>query len=66
MSKIAVCDDREEERAALGAMLREYSGSCPGLSISVFSSGQQLLLSEGGKRFRSIHSGCDHAGNVRH
>ena len=51
MSKIAVCDDREEERAALGAMLREYSGSCPGLSISVFSSGQQLLLSEGGSDF---------------
>lgn len=51
MSKIALCDDREEDRAALGAMLREYAGRRPGLSISFFSSGEQLLLAEDGIDF---------------
>lgn len=45
MIKMAFCDDEEEQRAAVGDLLRAYAAARPGLAVklSVFSSGRDLL-----------------------
>lgn len=44
MIKMAFCDDEEEQRAAVGDLLRAYAAARPGLAVklSVFSSGRDL------------------------
>lgn len=45
MLRLALCDDEEDQRARVGAMLQEYAAARPGLAVklSVFSSGIDLL-----------------------
>lgn len=48
MPRIALCDDKDDQRNAIESMLREYAEGHPGVTVFVFSSGQQLLCSEVG------------------
>lgn len=54
MLRLALCDDMEEQRAAVGGLLREYAALHPErtIKLSVFSSGRALLSAvEEGEQF---------------
>lgn len=46
VQKIALCDDTEDECAAIAAMLQEYAGERSGVRTSVFTSARELLRAQ--------------------